>query len=73
MGLKGRLCVRRWIVFARGIEPSYAFDSQSDNVALVGDEGAAQVLDYGLIDGPYRDRTYDQLIKRNASFLVTLC
>jgi hypothetical protein len=68
MGLKGRHCVRRWIVFARGIEPSCVFDSQCDNVALVGDEGAAQVLDYGLIGGPCRDRTYDQLIKR--SFLA---
>jgi hypothetical protein len=40
--------------------------AQWHNVALEGDEGAAQVLDCtGLNGGPCRDRTYDQLIKRS--------
>jgi hypothetical protein len=38
--------------------------AQWHNVALEGDAGAAQVVDYaGLNGGPCRDRTYDQLIK----------
>ena len=59
----------RGFLFANGTS-----GTEKHSIACEQRASAAQVLDYtSLNGGPCRDRTYDQLIKRNAPFLVNLC